>query len=254
MQIQKAIEQLGYTANEAKVYLATLSLGEANVSAIAARARVPRTSAQAIMGKLLENGLTNYYVQKRYKFWVAENPERLLSAWQQRVATIEAALPTLKEMRKSYWTRKPPRITRAHNLGFFKVLADAMPQPLLITNADFEIEYVNAPWEQVLGYSLYEVRGQKPSILRTDDTPEKVHEDMWRALSAGKIFQSDQIVDRRKNGSTVRLLTTIFSVTRNGATYFVQILDDVNNQHAAQYPLYASALRESAHSTGYGEL
>jgi sugar-specific transcriptional regulator TrmB len=99
MQVQKIIEHLGYKPNEAKVYLAALSLGECHVSDIAAKVRLPPSSTQAIVDKLHKDGLINFYVRKRYKYWVAENPELLLARLQEREEDVRAALPRIAALR-----------------------------------------------------------------------------------------------------------------------------------------------------------
>src|SRR3989338_10849813 len=100
-QLQKVIEELGYSPNEAKVYLAALVLGEAHVSDIAAKAKMPRTSVQVIVDNLHKDGLMNFYVQRRYKYWVAENPERLLANHKRREEAMRAALQELTAMRRA---------------------------------------------------------------------------------------------------------------------------------------------------------
>jgi sugar-specific transcriptional regulator TrmB len=99
MHIQKVIERLGYTPNEAKVYLAALSLGECHISDIAEKAKMPRSSAQVIVDKLHKDGFINFYVRKRYKYWVAENPRRLLAGLREREDEVESILPQLEALR-----------------------------------------------------------------------------------------------------------------------------------------------------------
>ena len=63
MQTQKIIEQLGYTQNEAKVYIAALSLGECHVSDIAGKLKLPPSSVGVIVERLHKDGLMNFYVR-----------------------------------------------------------------------------------------------------------------------------------------------------------------------------------------------
>ncbi|OGG72801.1 hypothetical protein A3A38_00610 [Candidatus Kaiserbacteria bacterium RIFCSPLOWO2_01_FULL_53_17] len=224
-QLQKVIEELGYSPNEAKVYLAALVLGEAHVSDIAAKAKMPRTSVQVIVDNLHKDGLMNFYVQRRYKYWVAENPERLLANFQKREEAMREALPSLAAMRKA--SRGTRRRGDAAGASLFRMLADASPQAVLIANEDVEIEYVNAVWEKEFGYSLDEVYGKNPRMLQSGKTPREVYERIWKALKAGKMFQSDEVVDKRKDGTLFNLLATIFPVNHGGRIFYIQILDDI---------------------------
>ena len=101
MQIQKVIERLGYTPNEAKVYLAALSLCECHISDVAAKTKLPRTSAQAAVDKLHEDGLMDFYIHRRYKYWVAANPERLLTRLREREEAVRLAMPELAALRRT---------------------------------------------------------------------------------------------------------------------------------------------------------
>lgn len=99
MHLQKVIESLGYKRNEAKVYLAALSLGEAHISDIATKVKLPRSSVQVVIDKLHRDGLVNFYVRKRYKYWVAENPKHLLEKLRESEEEVLSAMPYLEALR-----------------------------------------------------------------------------------------------------------------------------------------------------------
>lgn len=99
MQPQKVLERLGYTREEAKVYLVALGLGESHVSDIAQKVRLPLSSVQVVINKLHKDGLMNFYVRKRYKYWVAENPTHLLARLQEREDSVRSVMPQLEALR-----------------------------------------------------------------------------------------------------------------------------------------------------------
>jgi PAS domain S-box-containing protein len=233
MQLQKVIEQLGYTANEAKVYLAALSLGEAHISDIAVYAKLPRSTAQAMADKLHAAGLMNFYVQRRYKYWVADSPERILSEYKKREERMREALPALIALRRKKSKRRLREID-VQNSKLLRMSADAALQPLLITNEDAEIVYANKPWRDLFGYSLEEIAGENPRMFQSGKTPREVFARMWQALREERMFQSDEIVDRKKDGENFNLLTTIFPLRLANAVYFVQILDDISARGRAR--------------------
>lgn len=101
MHLQKVIERLGYKTNEVRVYLAALRLGECTYSDIAVQLRLPRTSVQLMIDKLHKDGLMNFYVKRRYKYWIAENPEKFIIELREREAALRAVMPELSAMRKS---------------------------------------------------------------------------------------------------------------------------------------------------------
>lgn len=228
MQIQKIIEQLGFTPKEAKVYLAALYLGEAHISDIAVKVKMPRSSVQVIVDKLYKEGLMNFYVMRRYKYWVAENPEKLLTSLRNREEMIREALPKLVAIKQSGGKKR-----KTHNsstIGMFRMLADSTKQPVLIANEKVEIEYVNAAWEKQFGYDLKEVRGENPRILQSGKTPKEVFERMWKTLHSERMFQSDEIIDKKKGGQFFNLLTTIVPLRHKGQLFYVQMLDDITER------------------------
>ena len=230
MQNQKVIEQLGYSKKEAKVYLAALELGEAHMSDIAERVKLPPSNVQIIVDKLHKDGLMNFYVMRRYKYWVAENPDRILASLERREKNVREAIPALQAIRQQARMRRRQTKDKDKQLGPLLVMADSSPQPILIANDRAEIEYVNAAWESLFGYSLLEVKGENPRMLKSGQTPKEVYARMWDTLNKGKLFQSDEIVDRKKDGSRFNLLTTIFPVIRGNNTFYVQILDDITEK------------------------
>lgn len=98
MNIQKVIEQLGYNRNQAQFYLAALLLGESKISDLAQKLKIPRTSALGIAEKLQKDGLLNYYVKRSNKYWVAENPDKLMLKLKDLETSLREVLPTLKAM------------------------------------------------------------------------------------------------------------------------------------------------------------
>jgi PAS domain S-box-containing protein len=228
MQIQKVIEQLGFTGKEAKVYLAALHMGESHISDIAVKVKLPRSSAQAIVEKLYKQGLLNFFVMKRYKYWVAENPEKLLNDLHQREAIVRQALPELTQIQKANANKAKPM--DSSTIGMFRMLADGTRQPVLIANDKVEIQYVNTAWEKQFGYDLKEVKGENPRMLQSGKTPRQVYERMWKTLKLAKMFQSDEIIDKKKNGELFNLLTTILPLRHKGRLFYIQMLDDITER------------------------
>lgn len=228
MNPQKVIESLGYSAKEAKVYLTALSFGECHISDIAAKVMLPRTSVQVIVDKLHKEGLMNFYVMRRYKYWVAESPERLLHNLKQRESLVEEVLPRLSALKRGSRSRAVRK--ESHSLALFRMLADTATQPVLIVNGEIEIEYVNEAWEKQFGYTLDEVRGENPRIFKSGKTPNDVYKRMWEALNNERLFQTDEIIDKRKDDTYFNLLTTIFPVRHDGNIFFIQILDDITER------------------------
>ena len=195
MQYQKVIEQLGYSPKEAKVYMTSLRLGEAHISDLAKKVGMARNTVQAIVDTLHADGLMSYYVVRRYKYWSIEHPERLLNSLQKRVEIVREAVPSLIEMR-SQARKKVAKKNSKHSLTMIRAWADSAEQPMLVTDTNANILYVNTLWEKQFGYVLEEVLGKNTKMLASGKTPKHVHQAMWESLDTGNLFQTDEVVDK----------------------------------------------------------
>lgn len=101
MHAQKVIEKLGYSKNEAKVYLVSLQFGTSTVTDLAKKVEIPRTSTQVILEKLHQDGLMNFYVQRQHRYWTAENPEKFLTRLQEKEGILKTVIPKLEALRHS---------------------------------------------------------------------------------------------------------------------------------------------------------
>lgn len=74
------------------------------------------------------------------------------------------------------------------------------PAAVLIVGTDGGIQYVNPQFTHVTGYTLDEVKGCNPGILRADPKtePEK-YAELWKMIEAGKTW-SGTFKNRKKNG------------------------------------------------------
>lgn len=71
---------------------------------------------------------------------------------------------------------------------------------IVITNVNGEIEFVNAAFERDTGYQLQDIRGRKPSILKSGQQDSEFYRQLWERVLAGETWQGE-IVNRRKDGS-----------------------------------------------------
>lgn len=100
--------------------------------------------------------------------------------------------------------------------------------PMLIATRDARIVYVNHAWEKLTGYSYREVVGKNPKILQTGKTPARVYKKMWQTLRQGKTFTSDEVVNKKKNGTEFVIRSNVYPIFRNQEiAYFVQLQHDI---------------------------
>jgi two-component system sensor histidine kinase/response regulator len=86
---------------------------------------------------------------------------------------------------------------RFHLLG---AALENSPVAVVITDGDGRIDWVNPQYERNTGYALRDVRGKKPSVVASGQTPQGTYHQMWSALLSGQSWQG-QFVNRRRDGS-----------------------------------------------------
>lgn len=95
MESEKALEQIGLSENEIKVYLALLKLGSVQVSKIKEETKLHRTGIYDIVEKLLNKGLVNYVIKNSVKYYKATHPNKLLDFVKEKEESVKEILPNL---------------------------------------------------------------------------------------------------------------------------------------------------------------
>src|SRR3974377_1905962 len=72
---------------------------------------------------------------------------------------------------------------------------------VIFTDQAGAIEYINPAFESLTGYTAEEVRGQTLGILKSDQQPGELYEEMWDTVLAGNVFRGI-VTARKKNGET----------------------------------------------------
>jgi PAS domain S-box-containing protein len=88
---------------------------------------------------------------------------------------------------------------------------DQAGESIVVTALDGSIEYVNAAFERITGYTRAEVIGQNPRILRSGRQDSSFYAQMWATLARGEPWTAS-FVNRRKDGGLYHQHTTISSV------------------------------------------
>ena len=102
---------------------------------------------------------------------------------------------------------------------------------VLVTDSAGNIEYVNAAFEQMTGFTRAEVLGKNPRLLASGQHSSGFYKDLWEALLRGEVFR-DTITDRRKNGELYLSSQTITPLKSPGGTvsHLVSIARDVTER------------------------
>jgi PAS domain S-box-containing protein len=115
------------------------------------------------------------------------------------------------------------------------VAVEQSADAVVITDATGAIEYVNAAFEQVSGYSHDEVVGKNPRILKSGVHGAAFYAAMWAALSSGISFVGD-MTNRRKDGSLFQEEAVISPIHDDTGfiTSYVAVKRDVTRERASE--------------------
>jgi len=123
----------------------------------------------------------------------------------------------------------------AERLSKLSLVVQQSADAVLIMNAKGIIEYMNPACERMTGYSLDELKGQTPDILKSSAHPIDFYRNVFAKLCAGEDF-SGVIISRHKNGQLFYQQTRISSLhnAEGNVTHFVVNGRDVSQELRAK--------------------
>ncbi len=148
--------------------------------------------------------------------WVWEQGQGVFDARQQLLG-LEGFVADITE-----------RINADQTLRKLSRAVEQSPASVVITDVQGNIEYVNPKFEQVTGYTLEEVRGKNPRLLKSGEMPDEAYAGMWRTIAAGGEW-TGEFHNRRKDGS-LYWENAILSGIKNDAghvTHFLAVKEDI---------------------------
>jgi PAS domain S-box-containing protein len=82
---------------------------------------------------------------------------------------------------------------------------------IVITDTNGKIQYVNAAFTSLTGYTSDEVVGQNPRILKSGTQLPATYEQLWTTIRSGEVWRGE-LINRRKDGTLYHADTRITPV------------------------------------------
>ena len=95
---------------------------------------------------------------------------------------------------------------------------------------------MNPKFTSVTGYSLEEVLGQNPRVLKSGEMPEEEYRRLWATITSGSVWQGE-FHNKTKDGSLFWEAASIAPVVddHGAITHFVAVKEDVTERKRAEH-------------------
>lgn len=118
------------------------------------------------------------------------------------------------------------------------MVAEQSPVATMITDNVGNIEYVNPAFLDITGYTLKEVIGKKPSILKSGFQNEGDYKVLWKTILSGNIWRG-VLQNKKKNGELYWVKANIFPIfdDKGQIVNFVAEEEDITEERIAKISL-----------------
>src|SRR3989344_475286 len=87
--IEQALQRIGLTDGEIKIYLALLELGSTSTGKLTKKSGISGSKVYEVLDRLMNKGLANFIIKNGVKYFEAARPERLLDHLSEKESEIE---------------------------------------------------------------------------------------------------------------------------------------------------------------------
>jgi len=116
-------------------------------------------------------------------------------------------------------------------LGMLSQAIDSSPISVVMTNKHKNIVYANPHAVNVTGYSINELLGQNPRIIKSGQQSEDFYKKMWATLDEGKQW-TGEICNKKKNGELFwesSSISPVFNATGT-VTNYIAVKEDITER------------------------
>ncbi|HET9678987.1 MAG TPA: EAL domain-containing protein, partial [Gammaproteobacteria bacterium] len=153
----------------------------------------------------------------------------------ERISSLSNELRSLQgRLRSEIQQRRRAQAESAKLNSALTHAADAV----MVTNKAGEVEFVNPAFESITGYTLEQIVGSKPDILRSDQHDTRFFTDMWKIILKGDVFRGT-VVNKRHDGTLYHEEKTITPLkdSRGRITHFISTGKDISDRIKVQEKL-----------------
>jgi len=124
------------------------------------------------------------------------------------------------------------------------MVVEQSPVAIMMTDINGKITYCNAKLCEYTGYSVDELIGQNPRILKSGKFSKEMYSKLWRTILSGEKW-SGEFYNKKKNGSLYWESATIASIKndKNEIVNFIKMGEDITERRRLENQLLQSKLK-----------
>ncbi|NOZ01039.1 MAG: EAL domain-containing protein [Deltaproteobacteria bacterium] len=120
----------------------------------------------------------------------------------------------------------------------YLMLAEALEHStsiVFLTDVKGNIRYANRMFEKVTGYTVKEVLGKTPAVMKSGTIPDEVYKDMWSTLESGGIWRG-VITNKSKEGRLFDVKAVITPVVDDSGRVvgYMAVQEDLTQRQKAE--------------------
>jgi PAS domain S-box-containing protein len=125
-----------------------------------------------------------------------------------------------------------------NNFKKLQIAVDKGANSVIITNTKGEIEYVNKKFEEISGYSIEEVFGKSPNIIKSGIQDNSVYDNLWKTIKTGAIWKGE-LCNKSKDEKLYWEIVSIVPIVDENSQIisYVAIKEDITSLKKAQHEL-----------------
>jgi PAS domain S-box-containing protein len=113
----------------------------------------------------------------------------------------------------------------------FQKAVDSSTEAVSITTPDGAIIYVNPAWTLLNGFTEAEALGRNHRLLKSTDTKPELFTAMWEKITAGLSFRTEDVINKRKDGTVYQGELSIFPIREgNQILFYVSLCADITER------------------------